>query len=210
MKLGKFLVTIGFFVFAFIFASPSFAHVVVKPNQVGVASFQTFTIGVPVEKDIATTEVRLVIPEGLHYVTPNVKQGWNIEIKRTGEGEDSKVTEIIWKNGKIPANFRDEFLFSAQVPADETTINWKAYQTYEDGSIVSWENDPNTEQPKKADGSSDFSKVGPYSQTKIVDDLAVEKKDTDATSKINNAFILGVIALVTSGLALGLQLKKKS
>jgi uncharacterized protein YcnI len=35
---------------------------VVKPNEVKVAAFQTFTMGVPNEKEIPTTAIRLVIP----------------------------------------------------------------------------------------------------------------------------------------------------
>lgn len=46
-------------------ASPAFAHVVVKPSQVGLAAFQTFTMGVPAEKGTPTTGLRLVMPESL-------------------------------------------------------------------------------------------------------------------------------------------------
>ena len=61
-------------------ATEASAHVGVKPSEVGVGSFQTFTVGVPNERDVPTTQVRLVLPEGLEHITPNVKQGWTIEV----------------------------------------------------------------------------------------------------------------------------------
>jgi hypothetical protein len=44
----------------------------------GVGAFQTFSIGVPSEKDIATAGLRLVLPPEVSFVTPNVKSGWAV------------------------------------------------------------------------------------------------------------------------------------
>lgn len=183
-------------------ASPALAHVVVKPERVGVAAFQTFTVGVPNEKEIPTIAVRLVIPGGLNHVSPNVKPGWNIAMKNTGEGEDAKVTEITWTGGSIPQGQRDEFQFSAQVPAKETTLQWKAYQTYEGGEIVAWDQNPSG---GHGDGNN------PYSETEIVNDLKdsatstdVHQTDTKAggdKTKENLSIFLSVAALVISGAA---------
>lgn len=163
------------------------AHVTVKPNQAGISMYQTFSVNVPVEKEIPTVGIRLVIPEGLSSVTPNVKPGWRIAIKKDGTGEDAKVTEITWTGGTIPAGQRDEFAFSAKTPATPTSMYWKAYQTYRDGTIVAWDQDGAT-----IDATAE--NVGPYSTTTIIDDLAVEKqKDNSKT-----AFILSVIALGVS------------
>jgi uncharacterized protein YcnI len=85
--------------------SPAFAHVVVRPAQVGVGAFQTFTVGVPNEKDKATVAVRLVLPEGLGHVSPNVKPGWTIELvheeakamegESAMEGDDDHASEAV-------------------------------------------------------------------------------------------------------------------
>jgi uncharacterized protein YcnI len=48
------------------------AHVVVKPAEVGVAARQAFTVGVPNEKDVPVVKLRLVVPDGVKSVTPNV------------------------------------------------------------------------------------------------------------------------------------------
>ena len=49
--------------FVVLFAAVSVsAHVSVRPEEVGIGTFQTFTVGVPNEKDSPTTALRLVIP----------------------------------------------------------------------------------------------------------------------------------------------------
>lgn len=190
-------------------SSQTFAHVVVRPNQVGVAAFQTFTVGVPVEKDVPTTAIRVIIPDGLQYVTPNVKPGWEISVKKAGEGESAKVTEITWTGGEVPSGQRDEFLFSAQVPSKESTVVWKAYQTYADGSVVSWDQDP------KANHShdEDFSTQGPYSETKVVNDLAASNTQGETQTAGSSASVaplaLSGVAVLISTVALALQLRRR-
>ncbi|MDB5259834.1 MAG: nuclear export factor [Candidatus Nomurabacteria bacterium] len=171
----------------------AFAHVVVTPNKVGIGMFQTFTIGVPSEKSIPTVSLKLLIPSGLDYVTPNVKPGWRIEVKKNSEG---KITEIDWTGGNIPAGERDDFLFSAKAPISTTNIQWKAYQTYKDGSIISWDLDADA-QPNK-DGGSDLSKSGPYSKTEVINDLIETKKDSSSTLPL----ILSLVSLAFSIIAL--------
>src|SRR4051812_46020865 len=105
------------------------AHVVVKPAEVEPAAFQAFAVGVPNEKAMPTVKVRLLVPEGVKYVTPNVKPGWTIEVVKDGQGEEAKVREIVWSGGEVPAGQRDDFAFSLQAPAKAGTLQWKAYQT---------------------------------------------------------------------------------
>lgn len=208
---------------------PSFAlaHVVVRPASVGVGAYQTFTIGVPTEKDIATTEVRLVIPEGLESVRPNVKPGWTIELVKTGEGHDAMVSEIIWKGGSIGADFRDDFLFSAKAPPTETKLTWKAYQTYSDGSVVSWDQDPSvaedahddaaTEEAMEGEEASepepeDFSKSGPYSTTDVQDDLAADdghgEKGDSKTKELMWKSLPSLLGLIAIGIALAALIRR--
>jgi uncharacterized protein YcnI len=170
------------------------AHVVVKPSEAGIGTFQTFTISVPSEKNISTYRLRLVVPEGLTFVTPNVKPGWFITEKKNGD----VVTEIQWTGSRIPPGQRDEFVFSAKVPAEPTTLQWKAYQTYTDGSVISWDVDPST-------NPTDFTKSGPYSTTTIINDLNQKKP----TSQNTFTFPLSIAAFALSVIALGTARKKK-
>lgn len=226
MNSKKIIVGLFIFTLMFVMQNQAYAHVVVRPAEVGVGAFQTFTIGVPVEKEIATTEVRLVLPEGLNHVTPNVKPGWNIEVVHaeamTMEEDDdhahAPVTEIIWRGGVIPQGQRDEFLFSAQVPAEETTLSWKAYQTYADGTVVSWELGSDEVQPKDEEGNSDYSQFGPASETKVINDLSegseesnMEDKSSVGAHDARSGLALGlsVIAIVLSVVTTVKQQKKK-
>ncbi len=189
-----------------------FAHVSVKPNQAGAAAFQTFTVGVPNEKDNPTVGLRLLVPEGLKFVSPNVKPGWAIQVKKTGEKDAEKVTEIVWTGGSIPAGQRDDFAFSAQVPSSETTLNWKAYQTYEDGAVVSWDQDPALLKTMSEENMEKIEKAGkgPFSQTKIVNDLkddsghgSMETGKAQSTGKTDTLpFALSIAALALSLVAL--------
>lgn len=188
-----FTLTLVFFVFNINHAS---AHVTVKPESVVTAKFQTFTVSVPVEKEIGTTEVRLEIPEGLKHVTPNVKNGWEV-IRELDEGQNV-VQELVWK-GYIPPGFREEFNFSAQVPAKEGMIAWKAYQTYEDGSVVEWAYDPETKEGEQY----------PYSITNVVSETEPAKaaEEKNLLSQISTEHIL-IVSLVAIFLSISANFRK--
>ncbi len=203
--------------------APVFAHAVVKPSQAGIGSFTDFSLGVPSEKDVATTSVKLMIPEGLNFVSPIVKPGWKIEVKSApdpskldDDGNPAKVvSEIGWTGGSIPAGQKDFFMFSAQVPAKETELVWRVIQTYADGSTVTWNLGPNDPQPKDSVGKSDFSKSGPYSKTIVVNDLKSAQPSGQAmvvsaasSSQSNLPLVLSGLAVLLSVIALGLQFRQ--
>lgn len=175
---------------------PVSAHVTVKPKQVGVGERTDFVVSVPTEEDNPTVAVRLIVPEGVTSVRPNVKPGWTIQLKRNAS---ENVTEITWSGGSIPAEQRDEFIFSAQVPTQESTLNWKAYQTYQTGDVVAWDNDHAA--PK------------PYSQTSVVNDLeekaSINENIAISLARDTKAIILSLIAVTLSICALTMQVRAK-
>ncbi len=186
-------------------SSSAFAHVTVKPGEVEAAARQVFSVGVPNESEAAeVVGVRLVIPEGLESVRPNAKAGWTVEVKKTGEGEDAKVSELIWTGGSVPVDQRDEFLFQGKAPAKTGELKWKAYETYSDGTTVAWE-----EEPSEKEGSK------PYSVTKIVEpakpaaNVSSEAPAGDGASngKVNLAIALGALGAILSGVALATKRK---
>lgn len=204
-------------------ATPISAHVVVKPNEVMTSARTNFVVGVPTEGTSPTTGLRLLVPEGLKSVRPNVKPGWYIEVKKLGQGTDAVVTEIIWTGGAIPPEQRDEFVFSAQAPAQETNLNWKAYQTYQDGKVVAWDQDPKVvEEYNQAHASAAGHDVHagegpkPFSITRIKGDQTTAPKPNanEPTSAPVSApgttpLILSVVALGVASLSLWMSLKKK-
>ncbi len=202
-------------------AGQALAHATVKPAEVGIGKYQTFTLAIPSEKPVSTVSIRLVMPEGINSATPNVKSGWKIEKKTLATGikvenedgvmvDEQKLVEIIWTGGNIPTGMRDEFVFSIKVPSKPTTLNWKVYQTYADGSVVSWVLGPNEEQPKVVGGKTDFSAFGPYSMTKVIDDLSVSSTPVVASNSNSDSKIAIVLSVIAVGLALlALQRSKK-
>ncbi|MEO8065586.1 MAG: YcnI family protein [Candidatus Doudnabacteria bacterium] len=179
------------------------AHVVVKPNSVGIGAFQVFTMGVPSEKSVATVSLRLLLPEGLNFVTPNVKPGWKVEVKTQATGrkitdddgmmvDEMKPVEIDWTGGSVPAGQRDEFSFQAQVPAAATTLAWKVYQTYADGSVVAWDQTPSNDAKN------------PYSKTQVIDDLSARTEAQESWWIKNGTkftAILSIVAIILAGYA---------
>lgn len=181
----KKIVLVTFIAIAWLAPLTTSAHVVVKPDSVGVAKYQTFTVSVPNEKEVPTIAVKLVVPDSVDSVTPTVKLGWKIEV--SGK-------EVTWTGGSIPSGQRDDFSFSTKAPAEPTKLAWKAYQTYSDGTVVSWD-----QNPAEASGNKEAT---PYSITKVVNDLTPvpTNQDTDKTSRNISylALALSLIAFVTA------------
>ena len=199
MKSKLFVLGLSVGLFTIVSSGLASAHVTVKPTDVTAGSYPTFTTSVPNEESIPVTGVRIVIPGNMEYVTPTVKQGWNIETKKSGDF----VTEISWTGGSIGEGLRDEFTFTAQVPDKPGELVWKAYQTYEDGSVVSWDQKPAEDHGHE---SEDESK-GPYSVSTITAESNASNSgasDDEATSKI--AMVLAGIAVILSAASLAKSL----
>lgn len=200
-----------FVVAAFIFAGNVSAHVTVKPAEVPTSAFQTFVVGVPNEKDIPTTIIKLEIPSGLKYVSPTTKPGWQIDIEKDGTGEDTTVKSITWTAGTIDEDFRDEFTFSAQAPAQAGELQWKAYQTYSDGTVVSWD------QPESSEGhEEESSNSGPFSVTKVVAETNeaaaisdVQKTANEANDTADRALYVGIAGVVVGLIAIAIALLRR-
>lgn len=195
----------------FLLTSTASAHVTVQPSEILTADWQTFTVSVPNEKEATNTGLKLLIPAGVEHVTPTVKQGWNITTEKEGEGEEAVVKSITWRGGNIPSGFRDDFTFSGKTPDKAGELQWKSYQTYADGTTVAWDLSE-SDQPKKADGSPDFSKSGPYSITKVASEstqaptVATATQTTDTKSQW--ALYIAGVAAVLSLLAIFLATRK--
>ncbi len=189
------------------------AHVTVRPADVKAASYTTFTVSVPNERDVATVGVELRIPEVLSSVMPTVKPGWTISTETantsegtTGHGDGTKVVSINWTDGEVPVGQRDEFTFSARTPDTAGELQWKAYQTYADGTVVAWDRSDD-DQPKNADGSPDFSTAGPFSVTTVQEDAQAAAAPEPDTKTAQRAFYIAIAAVVVSFISLVISTK---
>ncbi len=115
------------------------AHATVKTeaglseSKVGVS--ESYHLNVPTEKEISTTEVRLVVPAGVTVTRFQTMPGFTRTMTKNAAG---LVTEVVWKGRIAPMEFA-RFLFSARNPAEAGTLKWKVYQKYSDGSVVAWD-----------------------------------------------------------------------
>jgi uncharacterized protein YcnI len=200
---------------------PAFAHVIVSPDKVGVSAIHDFSVSVPNEKDNPVISVRLIIPDGLSSVVPNTVAGWTISTKSNGSGDNATVTEIDWTGGSIPVGQRAEFVIQAQAPTKPTTLNWKAYQTYSNGTVVSWDVNPDTMKnlsDAQQDEMANKENKGEYSTTQVVNDLTGSANmsmksaggvNSNSGSHMKWLMALSIGALALSIVAISMQMRKK-
>ncbi|MBZ9750196.1 DUF1775 domain-containing protein [Deinococcus sp. HMF7604] len=100
-----------------------------------VGASETYRLNVPTEKDISTTEIRLVVPAGVSISRFQVTPGFTRTVRKNADG---LVTEVVWKGRVAPMEYA-RFFFQARNPAAPGELAWKVYQTYSDGSVVAWD-----------------------------------------------------------------------
>lgn len=121
-----------------VFAGAALAHVEVSPGRVPAGAAETFTVEVPTEKEVPTTEVRLELPEGFEAGGADAPSGWQGEVR--GDA-------LVWTGGEIPAADSEEFSFEATVSDEAGSFALEAAQTYRDGSVVEWDGAADSEEP---------------------------------------------------------------
>lgn len=122
----------------FLFSTGASAHVTVKPTTSTPNTWETYTVTVPVEKDVATTKVTVEIPNGVQFELTRSMPEWNTKISK--DETSQQVSTITWeakKDGIQPGEF-EKFEFIAKNPDKASTIAWNAIQYYSDGTTVSW------------------------------------------------------------------------
>ena len=124
-------------------ASVAWAHVRVLPEEVPADSFEVFTVRVPTEREVPTTEVRVEVPEGFTVSRVEPIPGWDYEF----EEEEGIVRSITWSGGEIGETEFQQFDIQGRTPAEPGEYPWNAFQTYEDGEVVEWTGPEDAEEP---------------------------------------------------------------
>ena len=138
----------------------AFAHVTVHPESYakgatdGLLSFR-----VPNEEDTAsTTKVQIFLPTDhpLLGVLVTPQAGWTakattVKLKKPVKTDDGTITdtvsEITWTGGRIRhGEFQDFQVAFGQLPDDVDQLTFKTLQTYSDGKVARW-----IEQPQKGE-----------------------------------------------------------
>ena len=122
----------------FVLAGVALAHVEVSPGQVPAGATETFTVEVPTEKEVPTTEVRLELPDGFEVAGAEAPSGWQGEVQGNA---------IEWTGGEIPVAESEEFSFEATAPEEAGSFRLGAIQTYADDSVVEWTGAADSEEP---------------------------------------------------------------
>lgn len=216
MKMKKFIkkltkVTLPTIAGLFLFAGIASAHVKVNPNVSAPGAWETYTIKIPVEKEIPTTKVTLKIPDGVEFEQYQPAPDWKVTTKKDASG---KVTMVTWEatgDGIQPGEFQ-QFNFVAKNPDKDGSVAWDAYQYYKDGSIVEWTGDEKSDTPhsittittSQANVSQPAAHDHNADKTASEDNTKSESEDSNATP-----LIISIVALVIALAALFASLRKK-
>jgi uncharacterized protein YcnI len=208
---------------------PASAHVTVNPKEAAQGGYAKLAFRVPNERDNASTvtvEVNIPIQTPIASVSTRPAPGWTVAVERAKlatplKVHDSEVTEAVSKvtwtaaagNEVKPGEFQ-EFEVSAGPLPEVDQIAFKALQTYSDGEIVRWIEEPaaGAEEPEHPAPVLKLTKQAAQAETTGAAANAnanLAGSETAATSNEDSDFgwpaVLGIIGLVAglAGLAVG-------
>ncbi|MER7850372.1 YcnI family protein [Kitasatospora sp. NPDC096077] len=143
-------------------ATTASAHVIVDPSSVPKnTTDQTFAFRVPNEDDNNST-VKVEIDFPTDHPVPSALvapvPGWTDKITTTKlatpiHTDDGDVTDvvsqIVWTGGQIaPGHYQDFTVEFGALPEGTDKVVFKALQTYSDGNVVRWIEEPQAGQPE--------------------------------------------------------------
>ncbi|MBC1704707.1 DUF1775 domain-containing protein [Listeria welshimeri] len=178
------------------------AHVSVSPNESTVKSWETYTMKVPSEKEMASKKIVLKIAKGVSFESYEPVPDWTTTV-------DKKNGTVTWQtegNGIEKGQFQ-RFSFIAKNPSEEGDVAWNAYQYYEDGSIVEWVGAEDSETPH---ATTKILKESAQTTTGSHGEVVAGAEDTagdtsnsnDNTILLWTAVVISVLALITGILAI--------
>ena len=216
-------------------ALPALAHVSVNSPAANQGGYATINFKVPTESDTASTtglKVQFPAAQPLSSVSVMPKAGWTYTVTkaklptpvRTDDGEVTDYIAVIdWKaaspaTGIKPGEF-DQFTVSAGPLPKAASITFKAIQTYSDGKVVSWIEEPAAGSAEEPDFPAPTLQLAAAPAaagsgvTATAAPAAPAAADPDAASKgsVTGAYVLGGLGLLAglTGLALGLGARRR-
>ncbi|BBH67364.1 hypothetical protein ACTI_40490 [Actinoplanes sp. OR16] len=209
-------------------ASPAAAHVTVNPSSATQGGYSKVSFRVPNESDTASTtkvEVNLPIESPVGSVSIKPVPGWTAVTEKSkldkpvevhGAPLTEAVTKITWtadKGSEIKPGTFQEFDVSLGPLPEVDQMVFKALQTYSDGNVVRWIDEPTTDgtEPESpapvlkltaatADGAAAPSAAAP---------VAAPEESDDSSGGSSVWGIAGLVAGL-AGLVLGLLAYRKA
>lgn len=194
----------------FLFASMASAHVTVQPKQTTQGAYEVFTVRVPSEKEnVSTTSVKVKVPDGVAVSRVEPKPGWKYELEQAADTK--AITSITWTaegSGLAQTEFTD-FRMSGKVADDATQLQWKAYQTYSDKSVVEWVEAEGGDHPASVTTVAAGTGEGDGHGAPASDAQAAAGGESGSGTKENVTLGLAIAAVVLGALALLAALTRK-
>ena len=198
-------------------ATPAFAHVTVNPSTATAGGYAKVTFRVPNETnnaDTTTLEVNLPADNPVASVSVKPVPGWTAVAVKSKlatpiKAHDTEITEavskITWTAGSgaaiKPGQFQ-EFDVSLGPLPEVNQVVFKALQTYSDGTIVRWIDEPTTD-GSELEHPAPVLTVTPATETAapIVTTAAATSESGNGTPYGIAGIVLGLAALVLGLLA---------
>ncbi|AJC60101.1 YcnI family protein [Streptomyces sp. 769] len=201
-------------------AGSAFAHVTVHPDSYPKgATDGTLTFRVPNEEDNAdTTQVQVFLPTDhpIPSVLVTPEPGWTAQVKttklknpiKTDDGTiNEAVAQITWTKGKIePGQYQDFSVAFGQLPDNTDQLAFKTLQTYSDGKVVRWIEEPKTGQvePENPAPVLKLTKADEAASAAPTAPRASSAATSDSTTRALGiaGLIAGVLGIGTAAIAL--------
>lgn len=118
---------------ALVVATAAQAHVTVWPQESRAGVGERYTVRVPTEGKVTTTEIELEVPADVRVSGVLVGGNFTYDLRRDGD----RIVAVTWKQDIKPGEYA-EFVFFAVNPKSAGAIAWKAHQRYADGTTADW------------------------------------------------------------------------
>ena len=155
-------------------APVALAHVSVLPTTAVKQEPTEFTVRVPAEEGLTTTQVRVGFPPEITVYAVADAPGWTTKIIKRPDG---RLGGVIWSGGVIPPNQYADFTVLGTPFGDGTAV-WPAWQTTSSGKVKRWTGPP--EAPGAAATETGVNRPGPASGVTIVASAAQAAPASDS------------------------------
>jgi uncharacterized protein len=204
-------------------ATPAWAHVTVSPSTAAKGGFTTLTFKVPSESDTASTvklQVAFPDPSTAPIASASVrpKAGWTYQVEKQHlstpiQSDDGAVTDVVstitWtadaSSAIKPGEFDSFDISVGPLPTKVDTLEFKAVQTYSDGNVVRWIEEPTGGKAPDHPAPTITLTAAAQSTTATTVQLAAPASSASTSSSSSSdgtARALGIAGLVAGLLAL--------
>ncbi|GIF45671.1 uncharacterized protein YcnI [Asanoa ferruginea] len=203
-------------------AGPAFAHVTVNPNSATQGGYGRVAFRVPTESDTAsTTKLEVNLPEDAPVASVSTMPvpGWTVAVENRKLAtplnvHGSQVTDVVAKitwtataGAEIKPGQFQEFPVSMGPLPDKDQMIFKTLQTYSDGEIVRWIDEPveGGEEPENPAPVLKLAKAADAAAAPTAGPTVAAVAASDSSSSSGASVGLGIAGLVAGvlGLVLG-------